>query len=96
MKILVDAFGGDNAPGEIVAGAVAALEADDLAAYEVDCWEQDHAAGSFAALTGATLAPFTMETKLRRIIRPVAELFSGWNWQPKTLPRQATHGKLRT
>ena len=25
MKILVDAFGGDNAPGEIVAGAVAAL-----------------------------------------------------------------------
>ena len=84
-------------PGEVVGdgrrvlrvdlhlGAVATLEADDLAAHEVDGWKQDHFS-----------LPFTIETKFLRIASPVAELFSGWNWHPNTLPFQATHGKLRT
>ena len=66
-------------------GTVATLEADDLAAHEVDGWKQDHFA-----------LPFTIETKFLRIASPVAELFSGWNWHPNTLPFQVTHGKLRT
>lgn len=36
-----------------------------------------------------------MRTKFSRMRCPWAEDFSGWNWQPNTLPRQTAEAKLR-
>ncbi len=58
---------------------VAVEEADDLATHQVDRGpECDHAAS---------------ERKFSRIRRPAADDFSGWNWQPQTLPRRAAATK---
>ena len=76
---------GDRVVGvHFAAAAVAALQAHDLATDQVDGGKQDHERTSRA-----------IWTKLPRIRAPVAEDFSGWNWQPHTLPERATHAKLR-
>ena len=54
---------------------VAVEKADDLPSHQVDGGpERDHAAS---------------ERKFSRIRRPADDDFSGWNWQPQTLPRRA-------
>ena len=67
------------------AETVAALEAHDLARDQVDGGKDDHA-----------VPPATTSTKLRRILRPTVEDFSGWNWTAKRFPPfQTALGKLR-
>ena len=51
--------------------AVPALQAHDAPIDQIYGGKEDH----FASL-------LTMSTKLVRMRRPVAELFSGWNWTP--------------
>ncbi len=58
---------------------VVALEKPDgLAADEVDGRKEDHTP--------------TSSQKARRMASPTVPLFSGWNWQPKTLPRCTAAG----
>ena len=54
-------------------GAIAALEAHDLPADEVDCGKDDHGR-----------PPGTRETKFLRMRRPTVEDFSGWNCTAKS------------
>ena len=76
---------GDGVVGiYLAAAAIAALQAHDLADEQIDCGEQDHRPASS-----------TMLTKFLRMRCPSAEDFSGWNWQPHTLPWRTMHGKLR-
>ena len=53
---------------------VALVEADGLAVKQIDRGKQDHSGHSISQ-------------NARRMFNPTSPLFSGWNWQPMTLPR---------
>ena len=75
---------GDGIGGvDVHLGALALLEADNLPRDEVNGRKDDH-----------ETYPLTTRTKLRRMVRPVVEDFSGWNCTPKTLSDQTAEANV--
>src|SRR3569623_285709 len=68
------------------AGAVALAQADGLAAQKIDCGKYQHGA--------RLIPPLQPAMKADSSAAPASWLFSGWNWQAKTLSRATAEQKV--